>query len=246
MNRTEIRSEEIRTVGIIGAMAPEMEAIKAMVHQPKITEISGIQFVQGIIHGVGVVAATCGIGKIHAAICAQTMILEFHPDLIINVGVAGSLTPDLNIGDIAIADRVVQHDMDASPIGFPQGFLPGLDEVYLPCNSEVVRRMENCAEKLGYHYRTGVIATGDVFMTDSERKKHVADTFHAISCEMEGGSIGQVCCVNGTDFCILRAISDNGDEDAHRDYTMSLEMAADRATQVMDRFLAGLPAWRSL
>ncbi len=230
----------IRRVGIIGAMTAEMDAIKSSIEDPHIEEISGIRFVRGRISGVEVVAATCGIGKVFAAMCAQTMILTYEPDLVINIGVAGSMTPDLNIGDIAIADRVVQHDMDASPIGFPAGMICGIGEVYLPCSREAVQMMDACAEALGFHHKIGVIATGDVFMQDGERKKGVAETFGAISCEMEGGSIGQICYVNGVDFCILRAISDNGDEDAHQDYTISLEMAADRATQVMNRFLSNL------
>lgn len=227
-------------IGIIGAMKSEMDAIKASIEQPSEQEISGIRFVQGTIHGVDVVAATCGIGKVFAALCTQTMILTYHPDLIINVGVAGSLTPKLNIGDIAIADRVVQHDMDTTSIGDPAGLISGINIVYLPCDEDAARMMEACAEALDYTHETGVIATGDVFMQDGARKKQVAETFDAISCEMEGGSIGQVCYVNGVDCCILRAISDNGDEDAHEDYHMSLEMAADRATQVMDRFLANI------
>jgi nucleoside phosphorylase len=63
---------------------------------------------------------------------------------------------------------------------------------------------------------------------------------------MEGGGIGQVCYTNGTPFFILRAISDNGDEEAQDDFDMSLEMAADRATQVMDRFLANLAVGQQL
>ena len=227
-------------IGIIGAMTSEMDAIKNSIDNPHIDEISGIQFVRGTIHGVDVVAATCGIGKVFAGMCAQTMILTYSPDLIINVGVAGSLTPGLNIGDIAIARSVVQHDMDASPIGFPAGMICGIDEVFLPCSEKTVQMMEACAEALGFHHETGVIATGDVFVQDGPRKHSIADTFQAIACEMEGGGVGQVCHVNGTEFCILRAISDNGDEDAHDDYHMSLEVAADRATQVMDRFLANL------
>ncbi|MBQ9060390.1 MAG: 5'-methylthioadenosine/adenosylhomocysteine nucleosidase [Firmicutes bacterium] len=231
---------QIKRIGILGAMASEMEAIKASIEEPCTEEISGVRFVRGRIHGIEVVAATCGIGKVFAALCAQTMILTYQPDLVINVGVAGSLSPKLNIGDIAVADRVVQHDMDTTAIGDPAGLLSGLDMVYLPCSTEVVQMMEACADALGYHHETGVVATGDVFMTDSQKKRQVADTFGAICCEMEGGSIGQVCYVNGTDFCILRAISDNGDENAHDDYHLSLDMAADRATQVMDRFLANL------
>lgn len=235
-----------KRIGIIGAMPSEMEAIKDRIEQPHIDEISGIRFVRGTIHGVDVVAATCGIGKVFAGMCAQTMILTYEPDLIINVGVAGSLTPKLNIGDIAVASSVVQHDMDTTPLGDPVGLLSGIGEVYLPCDEGTVQMMEACADALQFHHETGVIATGDVFMQDGPRKKNVAETFSAIACEMEGGGIGQVCYVNGVDFCILRAISDNGDENAQDEYDMSLDMAADRATQVMDRFLANLSVFREL
>ena len=228
------------TVGILGAMASEMEAIKAMVELPQTELISGTNFVRGSIRGVDVVCATCGVGKVFAGMCAQTMILRYQPDLVINIGVAGSLSPRLNIGDIAVASSVVQHDMDASPIGFPAGLIPGIDVINLPCSADVVRMMEACADALGFHHESGVIATGDVFVQDGAQKKQICQSFDAIACEMEGGSIGQVCYVNETDFCILRAISDNGDESAQNDYDMSLDMAADRATRVLERFLMNL------
>ena len=235
-----------RRIGIIGAMHSEMDAIKSKIENPCEKEISGIRFVQGTIHGIDVVAATCGMGKVFAAMCAQTMILTYAPDLIINVGVAGSLTPKLNIGDIAVGASVVQHDMDAGPIGFPAGLIPGFDRTCLPCSEDVVQMMGACADALGYHTETGVIASGDVFVQDGAVKKAIAQNFSAIACEMEGGGIGQVCYTNGTPFFILRAISDNGDEEAQDDFDMSLEMAADRATQVMDRFLANLAVGQQL
>ena len=242
----DAKKKTIHKVGIIGAMTPEMDAIKDSIANPHIEEISGIRFVRGTIHGIDVVAATCGIGKVFAGMCAQTMILTYRPDLIINVGVAGSLCKSLNIGDIAVAESVVQHDMDTSSIGKPVGMIWDIDEVYLPCSAEVTQMMAACADALGFHHKTGVIATGDVFVQDDERKKSIAEAFGAITCEMEGGGIGQVCYVNGVDFCILRAISDNGDEEAQNEFLISLDMAADRATQVMDRFLSNLSIGRKV
>lgn len=236
----------IRKIGIIGAMAPEMDAIKDRIQNPHAEDISGIRFVRGSLQGIEVIAATCGIGKVFAGMCAQTMILTYQPDLIINIGVAGSLTSDLNIGDIAVGTSVVQHDMDTTGIGDPAGMISGINEIYLPCSEDEARMLAACAQALGFHCQRGVVATGDIFMQDAQRKKQVAETFEAICCEMEGGGIGQVCYVNGVPFCILRAISDNGDENATEDYQMSLEAAADRASQVLDRFLANLSVGRSL
>ncbi len=224
-------------IGIIGAMAQEMDDIKSRIEEPQKQEIGGNTFVRGTLCGVDAVACACGIGKVFAAICAQTMILEYAPDLIINIGVSGSLTRTLNIGDIAVASEVVQHDMDTTAFGDRPGLLSGINVVEIAASGPDAQMLQQAAAELGFHVESGVIASGDVFMQDPERKKYVADTFKAISCEMEGAAIGQTCYVNGTPFCVLRAISDNGDEDAQSDYSMSLEMAADRATQVLYRYL---------
>ena len=233
-------------IGIIGAMARETDVIMARMEETETKAVCGIRFCAGRLEGVQAVVAQCGIGKVFAAMCAQTLILKYQPDLVINIGVSGSLHQDLNIGDIAIADAVVQHDMDTTAFGDPPGLISGLGQVQIRCSEDAVRMLEECAERLNFHHRTGIIASGDVFMQDRTRKHWVADTFQAISCEMEGASIGQVCCVNKVPFCILRAISDNGDETAGNDYSMSLEMAADRATQVMDGFLEDLGNWQKI
>lgn len=227
-------------VGIIGAMTAEMDAIKASIESPETERFGGVDFVSGTIYGVPVVAATCGMGKVFAAACTQAMILKYRPELIINVGVAGSLCRDLNIGDIAVADCVVQHDMDCGGIGDPQGMIHELQMIEFPCCEKTVRGLLKSADRLGFYNKKGVIASGDVFVQDGRRKASIADTFGAISCEMEGASVGHVCYVNGTPFCVLRAISDNGDETATGDFDMSLDMAAERATRVMEGYLKDL------
>ena len=225
-------------VGIIGAMKSEMDALKTHIEGASVETIAGVEYVEGTLEGVPVVAATSGIGKVAAGICAQAMILKYEPDLVINIGVAGSLTPKLNIGDIAVATAVVQHDMDTTGLGDPLGMISGIDIVEIESSKDAVEGLIKSASDLGFNNEKGVIATGDIFVTNTERKKFITEKFGAIACEMEGAGIGQTCYVNGVPFCVLRAISDNGDENVHQDYHMSLEMAADRATQVMERYLA--------
>ena len=225
-------------VGIIGAMKSEMDEIKARVENPSTETISGMDFIEGTINGTPVVVATSGMGKVSAAICAQAMILKYSPDLMINVGVAGSLTPKLNIGDIAVADAVVQHDMDTTGLGDPLGFISGIDVIDISCDDATVKALAGEADKLGYKNVIGMIVSGDAFIDDSDRKKHITDNFPAIACEMEGAGMGQACYVNKIPFCVLRAISDNGDESGSEDYGISLEMAVDRATRVIIEFLA--------
>lgn len=229
-------------VGIIGAMASEMDGIKSHVEGASVRTIAGVDFVEGKLSGIPVVAATSGIGKVAAGICAQAMILEYEPDLVINVGVAGSLSPELNIGDIAVASAVVQHDMDTVGLGDPPGMICGLNIVEIPSSEDAVEDLEKSSMDLGFKTKKGIIATGDVFVTSTEKKQLIVESFHAIACEMEGAGVGQACYSNGVPFCVLRAISDNGDENVHQDYHMSLDMAAERATQVMEGYLESL--WR--
>ena len=223
-------------------MASEMDGIKSHVEGASVRTIAGVDFVEGKLSGIPVVAATSGIGKVAAGICAQAMILEYEPDLVINVGVAGSLSPELNIGDIAVASAVVQHDMDTVGLGDPPGMICGLNIVEIPSSEDAVEGLAKSSMDLGFKTKKGIIATGDVFVTSTEKKQLIVESFHAIACEMEGAGVGQACYSNGVPFCVLRAISDNGDENVHQDYHMSLDMAAERATQVMEGYLESL--WR--
>lgn len=104
-------------IGIIGAMDIEVNYFKEIMVNPQVATVSGIEFYSGIIGKHQVVVAKCGIGKVFAAICAEAMILNYHPEVIINTGAAGGLSPQLRITDIAVATAVVQHDMDTSPLG---------------------------------------------------------------------------------------------------------------------------------
>ena len=228
-------------IGVIGAMQTEIDDLRAQMTDVTVQTVAGTDFVCGKWEGRRLVAAVSGVGKVFSAMCTQAMILTFSPDLILNVGVSGSLSPTLGIGDIAVADSVVQHDMDTTAIGDPPGMLSGINRVDLPCTARYVRLLEKAADSLGLHRETGVIASGDLFVHSAAQKNRIKDQFGAISCEMEGGSIGTVCFVNGVDFCVLRAISDGGNEDAPEDFASSLRKASLAAQNVLYAFLRELP-----
>ena len=101
-------------IGIIAAMKAEIESVKQEMTDKTVEIFSGIEFVSGKFRGKDAVVAQCGIGKVFAAVCTQTMILKYAPDIIVNTGVGGTLTKELSVGDIAISTDVVQHDMDTS------------------------------------------------------------------------------------------------------------------------------------
>ena len=227
-------------IGVIGAMASEIDALKASIENPEYATVSGIEFVSGNLGNVDLVVAQCGIGKVFAAMCAQAMIMYYGPDMILNIGVGGSLTPELNIADVGIGSAVVQHDVDTTGLGDPAGMISGINIVELPCHADMIDGLEKAAVSLGVHSKTGVIASGDVFVNDPAVKQHLADAFSGIVCEMEGGAIAQVCYVNEIPCAVLRAVSDNGDADANRDYSDALQRAADVAFNVAKTYLASL------
>ena len=223
--------------GIICAMSLEMEGLRAQMTDMTVEKVSGIEFVRGRIGDADVVTAVCGVGKVFAALCAQTMILRYAPARLINTGVAGSLSPDLTIGQIAIARDVVQHDMDTSPIGDPVGLLSGINIVHIPADAALCDALGAAATACELNVQSGTIATGDQFISTTEQKNRIRDNFGAIACEMEGGAIGHVCYVNQIPFAVLRAISDGGDEAAQMDYPTFARMAAANSVRVLVTYL---------
>ena len=224
-------------IGIIAAMDVELKSLRSYMENTETEVISGIRFVRGTLEGKDVVTAVCGIGKVFAALCAQTMILHYQPRCIINTGVAGTLTDALTIGSIAVSSAVVQHDMDTSPLGDPVGLISGINKVELPADRLLTGQLSACAKVMGIKTATGVIASGDQFVASAERKAFIVEHFKAIACEMEGAAVGQVCYVNKVPFCVLRAISDSADGSSHMDYPTFVQMAAEQSVALLRRFM---------
>lgn len=230
-------SIDIKSIGLIGAMKCETDKLKAMLSGAVSETISGVEYVSGELFGVHATVATSGIGKVAAAICAQTMIMRFAPDVIINTGVAGSLTSELGVCDIAVSESVVEHDMDTTAFGDPPGLISGLNIVNIPASETLCGAVLDSAARLGLRAKRGVIASGDVFVSSEEKKKHIKDCFGAIACEMEGASIGHVCHVGGVPFVVIRAISDGGDDDARMSYDRFVEVAAENSIRIIEELL---------
>lgn len=227
--------------GIIGAMRIEVETIRSLMENKRSEVVGGVEYISGTLHGKEIVTAVCGIGKVAAAMCAQAMILKFAPERIINTGVGGSLSEKLAIGDIAVAESLVQHDMDTSPLGDPVGFISGIDIINIPCDKKVVDTLADCVEKLdGVKAVKGVIASGDQFIADAAKKDFIKSNFNAVVCEMEGASIAQVCYTNGVPFGVVRAVSDCADGSSHMDYGEFLPMAAATAAKLIESFVINI------
>ncbi len=223
-------------IGIIGAMTIEVDGLRKLMTDTIDTKIGKTTFTKGRLCGKDAVVAVCGEGKVNAAMCAQAMIMAYHPDVIINSGVAGGLAEGLKIADAVIADAVVQHDMDMSPLGFKQGYICGIDGIEIKCDDSAKALIEECVKKCSINCITGVIASGDQFINSNEKKQWLIDTFSAAACEMEGGAIGHVCQLNDVPFAVLRTISDGGDDDANMSFPEFAALAAENSIKIMTLF----------
>lgn len=224
-------------IGIIGAMALEIDGLKKEMENTSANTISGVEFSVGVIGGTEVVIAQAGVGKVNAAVTAQTMILKYNPSVIINIGVAGGIEPSLKIGDIVVADKVCEHDMDTTAVGDEPGFITGIDTVYMHCDSEISNIISQCAKDMGLHTVRGTIATGDIFVAENSVRNRISQLFNGVAAEMEGGSIGHVCVMNNVPFAILRAMSDCANDDSKVDFPVFAAKAAENSIKIILRFL---------
>lgn len=225
-------------VGIIVAMQEEMqELINIMtgIDEKRIREIS---FIKGNIEGTKCIAVQCGVGKVNAARITQMMIDNFDLEYIINIGAAGALNPSLEIGDIVIGDKLVQHDFDITAFGHTKGYITGVgDRIY--SDEKLVDRFEKAIENLHekvYKVKTGTIASGDIFCTKVTMKDKIYAQFGADCVEMEGAAIGQVCYLDNIPFVIIRSISDTPNGNNAVTFDQFVSLAAKRCANMIKEF----------
>ena len=212
-------------IGIIGALNDEVREIIGRLENRVTETVGSIEFNLGELYGKKVVIARCGVGKVFAAICAEAMIIKYAPKLIVNSGVGGALDKSLRPLDIVFADKLVQHDMDTSPLGDPVGLISGINQVYFETDARARMILEESAREMDINYLVGTIATGDKFISEKEDKNRLTAIFGATACEMEGGAVAHTAFVNGVPYMVVRAISDSADGDACMDYPTFLPAA---------------------
>lgn len=207
-------------IGIIGALGEEVEELKSNIENPVIATKAGMDFYQGRINNKDVVVVKSGVGKINAAVCAQILIDVFDVDMLINVGVAGSLRSEINIGDIVIAKEVVNHDMDATGFGHSYGEVPNTDKTYFETDENLIEKVRTICQRVNPDIEAyvGRILSGDQFISDMSKKEWLVKTFDGFCAEMEGVGVGQTAWLNNVAFLVVRAISDKADGSAEIDY----------------------------
>lgn len=201
----------------MGAMPEEIEPLLAKVENIKKIEYAKNIYYEATYKGKEIVIAYSKIGKVFASLTATILLEKFKCEKLLFSGVAGAINPDLNIGDLIIADGLSQHDLDIVAFGHPYGYVPE-GEVCISTDVTLRTIAKEVAKRRGLTLREGVIATGDQFVANSERKEWISKTFKADALEMEGASVAVVCDALNVPFFILRAISDTANDDAGVDF----------------------------
>ena len=226
------------TIGIIAAMAEELEILLKDISLEEKNTKANMTFHKGKLYGKDVVAVVCGIGKVNSAVCTQILVSEYNVDKVINVGVAGGIGKDIYPGDVVVAENLVQHDMDTTAFGDKMGQIPRLDTFDFKCDKELVETAKKACEEISEITSfTGRIVSGDQFVANLEKIQWLEKEFGAISCEMEGASIAQVSYLNNIPFVVIRSISDNANNGAHMDYEKFTPIAVKNSTKILKRML---------
>jgi adenosylhomocysteine/aminodeoxyfutalosine nucleosidase len=227
-------------LAIMGAMEEEIEPLLAHFDNVNVVEFANNKYYEVSYNGLDIVIAYSKIGKVFASLTATTMIEKFGCDTLLFSGVAGGINPELNIGDLIIANKLCQHDLDITAFGHPHGYVPG-GGVFVETTKELNEVAKKVASDNGLKVIEGIIATGDQFVHSSERKDFIQNTFNADALEMEGASVAVVCDALNIPFFILRAISDTADMDAGFDFDeflkSSAKNSADYLIKIVDELL---------
>ncbi|MEA3372594.1 MAG: 5'-methylthioadenosine/adenosylhomocysteine nucleosidase [Campylobacterota bacterium] len=231
-------------IAIMGAMTDEVEPFLNLgEHEPllkyfkKHNDISygGNLYHEANYKGLEIVLAYSKIGKVNAALTAATMIEKFGAEQLLFTGVAGAVNPELKIGDLVAATQLCQHDLDITSFGHPHGYVPE-GKVYVEPSRELLHMAQSVADEKGIVLKGGIVATGDQFIDDPERKEWIKNTFEADAIEMEGAAVAVVCDALNVPFFVLRAISDAADADATFDFEEFLK----HSSQVSSSFVLAM------
>jgi adenosylhomocysteine nucleosidase len=224
-------------IAIVGAMHEELRALLAAMPDEAPVRRAGREFWVGHLEGQPVVVVLSRIGKVAAATTVAVLLAEFEVSRIVFTGTAGGLAPGVAVGDVVVADALLQHDMDASPL-FPRHEVPlyGCDRFVadVALSQELARAARTALDGLGAttaRLHHGLVVSGDRFVSGRDENAALRERLpEALCVEMEGAAVAQVCHDFGVPFAVLRTVSDRADDAAHVDFNRFVAEVASRYT----------------
>ncbi|MBE6039090.1 MAG: 5'-methylthioadenosine/S-adenosylhomocysteine nucleosidase [Anaerofustis stercorihominis] len=225
-------------IGINASMLDEMEFAKTLplVKQEK---QGCFEFLFFEYNGHTLIASVCGTGKVSAAANAQTLILAYKPDLMINMGTAGAVSFHVKNNDVVVATQSVQHDFNVSEFGFGKYELVELGKVYLECDEKFVNAARKVVKDNNLRAHFGTVCSGDHLILRREQREHLIAEFDGYAGEMEGAAVGEVCALNGVNYALLKGISDGDSvgENASEEFRSNIGSVAEILTGVFLKVL---------
>jgi len=223
-------------IGIIGAMQEEIEPLLEFVNEYETINYANNNFYKAKFNEHTLVIVYSKIGKVNSTLTATTLIEKFGVQKVIFSGVAGAIDENLKIGDLIVATKLVQHDVDITAFGHPFGFIPESGDFVL-ADEELNSIALEVAKKMNIKLFSGIVATGDQFIANDKKKNWIKETYNADALEMEGASVAYVCKSFDVPFCVLRAISDAADMDAGFNFDEFLKSSAVNSAKFVYKML---------
>jgi adenosylhomocysteine nucleosidase len=239
-------------VAVVGAMPEEIRLLTEALTKKKVIEKSGVTFYKGKLNGQKIIVLKSGVGKVNAAYSTTVLLENFPIKKVIFIGVAGGLHPNSYPGDMVIGKAVFHHDYArhlaeeylVNPTRNPT--TNELNPLYFPCDTALMTLAQQSSlntELVKVDGRvpkifSGNIATGDVFVSNSEKAKWLYEDFNALAAEMEGAALGQICYQRNIPFLVIRSCSDNANNQAHMDFRTFMQPAAENSIRVVMGILA--------
>lgn len=224
------------TIAIVGAMAEEVAWMESRLKERRSFVAANTRFFTGRLNGHDVVLVQSGIGKANAAMSTTILLERFKMELVVNIGAAGALDPELAVGDIVIAEELTYSDVDATVFGYAYGQVPQMPASY-PVDKELVSLALRAASPETRKERvvTGLLTTEDSFIGRPELASAIRTQLpQSKASDMEGAAIAQVAYQYGVPFLSIRAISDNVGADAADLFKSNLDLAAQNSSTVAE------------
>lgn len=231
-------------IAIIGAMEQEIVFLRDRLSHCAIHQQAGCKIYTGQLHGVEVVLVKSGIGKVSAGLATTLVLDHFKPELVINTGSAGSLSPFLKVGDIVVSNEVRYHDVDVTAFGYEPGQMAQCPVSFNAALS-LVTLAEEIINRLGMHVVRGLVVSGDAFINGAERLVRIRQILpQAVAVEMEATAIAHVCYQFAVPFVVVRIISDVADQSSHLTFKEFLTVAAQNSSRLVEKIVQELARQR--
>ncbi|MFI3307138.1 MAG: 5'-methylthioadenosine/adenosylhomocysteine nucleosidase [Mycoplasmatota bacterium] len=237
-------------IGIIIAMEEELNEIQKVVENKETIKIYDLEFIKGTINNTNCIMVKCGVGKVNAGRVTQILIDKFSPLYILNLGTAGAINESLNIGDVIIAHKVVQHDFDITAFNHQKGYIPNVG-VFMESDEELIKKSKTLINQFkkekdyindeinkrnsDFSIDLGVVASGDIFCESKKMKEKIYTKFNADVVDMECAAISQVAKLCGIPFLTIRCISDIPNGKNNYTFDENLEFASYRCSLILKK-----------